>query len=86
MIDFINGAVTLASLAIALFFLRYWRSTRDRLYAMFSGAFALLSIHWFVSGVFAELTTQAHVLRFVAFALIAAAVLDKNRQDRRSQS
>ncbi len=80
-----HGAVTLASLAIALFFLRYWRSSGDRLYAMFSGAFALLSIHWCLSSMLPRLTTQAHALRFLAFALIALAVLDKNRQDRQSR-
>ena len=82
MSDFLHGAITLASLAIALFFLRYWRSTRDRLFAMFSAAFALLAIHWLVSSAWPHMTTQAHALRFLAFVLIALAVLDKNRGER----
>jgi hypothetical protein len=76
---FLNGAVTTASCAVALFFLRYWRTTRDRLFLMFSAAFWLLALHWLVSSAFPQLTTQAHVLRFLAFVLIAVAVLDKNR-------
>jgi len=78
--DFLHGAITLASATIGLFFLRYWRSSGDRLFVMFSGAFWLLSLHWLLSSVMPHLLTQAHALRFVAFALIALAVLDKNRQ------
>jgi hypothetical protein len=80
MSDFLHGAITLASAAVALFFLRYWRTTRDRLFVMFSAAFGLLSLHWLLSSALPDYTTQAHMLRFIAFALIAVAVLDKNRK------
>lgn len=85
MSDFLHGAITLASAIVALFFLRYWRSTRDRLFLMFSAGFGLLALHWVLSSTMPHITTQAHVLRFVGFALIAVAVLDKNRkgQDQR---
>jgi hypothetical protein len=78
--DFLHGAITLASLLVALFFLRYWRVTHDRLFIMFSAAFWLLAMHWLLISVLPSLQTQAHALRFLAFALIAVAVLDKNRQ------
>jgi hypothetical protein len=77
--DFLHGAITLASATIGLFFLRYWRSSGDRLFVMFSAAFWLLSLHWLLSSVLPQLETHAHVLRFAAFVLIALAVLDKNR-------
>ncbi len=80
MSDFLHGAITMASSAVALFFLRYWRTTRDRLFLMFSGAFALLAAHWLLMSAFPRLVTQAHGLRFAAFLLIALAVLDKNRE------
>lgn len=78
--DFLHGAITLASLAISLFFLRFWRSTRERLFLLFSAAFWLLALHWMLASLWPSLTGPAHVLRFIAFALIALAVLDKNRQ------
>jgi hypothetical protein len=78
--DFLHGAITLASLAVGLFFLRYWRRTGDRLFVLFSAAFWLLGVHWLVVSAWPRLSTQAHVLRFLAFVLIALAVLDKNRQ------
>ncbi|MES1184677.1 MAG: DUF5985 family protein [Myxococcales bacterium] len=80
MSDFLRGAQTMASLAIGLFFLRYWRSTRDRLFLMFSAAFWLLGLNWAIVAAAPSLGLQAYLLRFAAFALIAVAVLDKNRR------
>ena len=37
--DFVSGGTMVAALVIALFFLRYWRQTRDRLFLMFAGGF-----------------------------------------------
>jgi hypothetical protein len=42
--QFIMGAIAMASLIAALFFLRFWRETGDRLFAMFALAFLLLGI------------------------------------------
>jgi hypothetical protein len=42
--QFVMGAITMASVAIALFFLRFWRETGDRLFAIFALAFLLLGI------------------------------------------
>lgn len=80
MTQFFHGAITMASAAIGLFFLRHWRTTRDRLFLMFCAAFWLMSAHWLLISVQPQLVTQAHVLRFLAFILIALGVLDKNRQ------
>jgi hypothetical protein len=65
---------------VALFFLRYWRVTRDRLFIMFSAAFWLLAMHWLLLSALPRMQSHAHALRFLAFVLIAVAVLDKNRQ------
>ena len=48
--DFLSGAVVMGYLVCCLFFLRYWRRTRDRLFMYFAVAFALLS---FGQGMFA---------------------------------
>lgn len=80
MSDFLHGAVTMASATVALFFLRYWRSTRDRLFLMFSAAFGLMATQWLLVRALPTLVTPAHTLRFAAFLLIALAVLDKNRE------
>jgi hypothetical protein len=78
--DFLRGALVMASLVIGLFFVRYWRSTGERLFLMFSAAFWLLGLNWTMATLAPSLGWQTHLLRFTAFALIALAVLDKNRR------
>jgi hypothetical protein len=78
--DFLHGAVTMAALAIVLFFVRYWRATREALFAYFAVAFALLALNWALPSLGGPLAPHAHVFRFIGFALIAYAVLDKNRR------
>lgn len=81
MIDFLNGLLTMGYLVAGVFFLKFWRRTGDRLFAVFSGAFGLLALEqallaW--EGVPREEQTWIYLLRFVAFLLIIAAVARKN--------
>ncbi len=78
--DFLRGAVVMASLSIGLFFFRYWRRTRDRLFFMFGGAFWLLALNWALASLGGSLAPHAYLFRFAAFVVIAVAVLDKNRR------
>ena len=81
MSDFLQGATMLASLGVALFFLRYWRRTRDRLFLAFSLAFAVFAANRVLLSALAEdseARTAVYLVRALAFLLIAAAVLDKN--------
>ncbi|HEX2877556.1 MAG TPA: DUF5985 family protein [Polyangiaceae bacterium] len=78
--DFLRGALVMASLSIALFFLRFWRATSERLFALFSLAFCLLAANWALASLAGPTTPHAHVFRFLAFVVIALAVLDKNRR------
>ena len=82
MIQFVAGASTVASAVIALFFLRFWRDTGDRLFAMFSVAFAVFAVNRIVLTILDE-TNEAreyvYLIRLGAFLLILAAIADKNR-------
>lgn len=83
LLDFLNGAVVMASFAIGLFFLRFWRESRDRLFAIFAGAFWVLTINWLLLGFVGpefEARTWLYILRLVAFLLIIAGIVDKNRK------
>lgn len=82
MIIFLHGALTMASLGIGVFFLRYWRVVGDRLFVLFSAAFWMLGLHWALVALLPRLGTQAHLLRFAAFGLIGVAVWDKNHERR----
>jgi hypothetical protein len=81
--DFLHGAVAMAAFVAGLFFFRYWRTTRDRLFLLFAFAFWLLTANWTIPTFAAELQPHAHVVRFLGFALIAYAVFAKNRSPRR---
>ncbi len=78
--DFLQGGQVMASLCIALFFLRFWRVTRERLFVLFSFAFCLLGANWALASLGGPLGPHAHILRFLAFIVIALAVVDKNRR------
>lgn len=80
MSDFLRGALVMASFSVGLFFMRYWRATHDRLFLMFSAAFWLLALNWTIATLAPRLAEYANGLRFLAFVLIALAVLDKNRR------
>jgi hypothetical protein len=82
MTPLILGALAMASLVAALFFLRFWRDTRDRFFFFFAIAFVLDALHRVVLGMNA--VSQEHepffyVGRLVTYGLIIAAIVDKNR-------
>src|SRR5688572_22722258 len=77
------GAIAMASAVVALFFLRFWRETGDRLFAMFSMAFLLLGVTRLglaLSPQDMEGHTHWYWVRLVAFLVILAAIVDKNRR------
>jgi hypothetical protein len=83
--DFVSGALGACYLIAALFFLRFWRQSRDRLFALFAAAFVMLALQriGLALAVRYELqTTWAYVMRLAAFVIILYAIIDKNRQSR----
>lgn len=81
MLAFMSGALTLAYLVGAMFFVRFWRSTADRLFLAFAVAFALLALNQalaHVLSVVSEPTSFVYGLRVAAFLLIIVAIVDKN--------
>ena len=78
---FAGGALALGFLAVGLFFLKFWRRTRDGLFLAFALAFALLAANQAVpilAGIPSENQGYVYLLRLAAFVLIIAAVLRKN--------
>ena len=81
-VSFLSGATALASLAVAVFFVRFWRETRDRLFLLFAIAFLFMTLNrtFLVVGAPShENEPWVYLLRLAAFVLIAFAVADKNR-------
>jgi hypothetical protein len=81
--QFFWGALALAAWVAGLFFSRFWRLSRDRLFLLFSLAFWALAVHWAGLGILdppLETTHYLYLLRLLAFVLIIAAIVDKNRR------
>lgn len=79
--DVLQGATMMASVGIAVFFLRFWRQTGDRLFAVFSAAFVVFAVNRLALVLLdaeSEGRTWVYALRAATFVMIAAAVLDKN--------
>jgi hypothetical protein len=79
--EFLTGAAAMACVVAGLFFLRFWRRTRDRLFLIFSVAFWILGLNWTALGFIEqdEVKTVLYMVRLLAFVLILLAILDKNR-------
>ncbi len=76
------GALVMASFVVGLFFFRFWRDTRDRLFAWFGLAFWVLALNWLGLGVTQaaeETRTYFYLLRALAFSLIIVGIVEKNR-------
>jgi hypothetical protein len=85
--SFVDGLIAMGFAVGGLFFLRFWRSTGDRLFAAFAAAFGLLALQQALIallGVVQEDHNWTFLLRLAAFTLIIIAVALKNlaRPDR----
>ena len=82
---FLDGGRVAFSLVIALVFLKLGRSTHDRLYYAFSISFVLLAMSTALVGLRAAAGDASGLVmlpRLVAFLLIIASIIDKNRRAR----
>ena len=67
---------------IGLFFFKFWRDSRDRLFAYFAAAFWMLAaerIGVVYMGASQETGPIVYLTRIVAFSLIAWGIIEKNR-------
>ena len=81
--QFVLGMAVMGAFVAGLFFIRFWRRTRDRLFLIFSAAFWLMSLNWLLLAFFSaadETDTSLYAIRLVAFLLILVAIIDKNRK------
>ena len=80
--DLLLGAIAMASMVAALFFLRFWRSTGDRFFLFFALSFFIDGINRAVLGPAVQTTDEApayYLVRLLSYGLILYAILDKNR-------
>jgi hypothetical protein len=80
--EMMTGAMAMAFAVAGMFFYRFWQKTGDRLFALFSLSFFV----WAVNRIAIVVANQQgdrgdyyYWVRFLAFAIILTAILDKNR-------
>lgn len=84
-VPFLQGLAAAGAWVAGLFFFRFWRESRDRLFLLFGVAFWLLALCWALLGMFSptdETRPYIYAIRLLAFLLLVAAILDKNRSTR----
>jgi hypothetical protein len=87
MFDFMFGGIAMGFAVAGLFFLRFYRKTRDRLFALFALAFFVLAVNRIGLVLAAQHGVKGDYLywvRLVAFLLILVAIVDKNRAQKSS--
>jgi hypothetical protein len=80
---FLGGATSMGFFVAALFFLKFWRSTRDRLFLYFAAAFFVLMAERIVREglkIETEWAPYVYMVRLAAFVLILIGIMVKNRR------
>lgn len=81
-VAFVSGTIVMGYVVAALFFLRFWQQTRDRLFLIFALAFFVLGVQRLGLGLSVlpvEARTDLYLVRLFAFLMILLAIVDKNR-------
>lgn len=76
------GALSTGYVVAGLFFLSFWRDTRDRLFGLFAGALLLLALQRIAPAramVNQRDTTVYYVRRLAAFLVLLFGIIDENR-------
>jgi len=75
------GAIAMASLVAGLFFLRFWKDTKDRFFLFFSISFFVEGLNRFALAMVSDPNEDRsffYFVRFLSFLLIVVAIVDKN--------
>jgi hypothetical protein len=82
-VSFFHGAVAMGCAIGGIFFLRFWRQSRDQLFLRFALAFWILALSYILLGLVAfatEWRVYIFVVRLLAFCMILYGILEKNRR------
>jgi hypothetical protein len=80
--EFLLGALVMGDVVLALFFLQYWRVTRDRFFLFFTWSFVVGAASRLVLAVHLgndEFEPLVYLIRLLSYAIILVAIIDKNR-------
>lgn len=79
--DVISGAIAALSLVAALFFLRFWRSSRDKFFLWFAISFGIEGLNRMAMAITRQAnedTPVHYVVRLLSYLVILYAIVEKN--------
>ncbi len=82
------GAIAMASFIVALFFLRFWRSTGDRFFLFFALSFLIDALNRIFLAPISQASDDMpayYLIRLLGYGLIVFAIFDKNRPSNRDR-
>ena len=88
MMQLMSGAIVMGFWVAGLYFVRFWRRSHDRLFAVFGAAFWLLGVQRLALAIHPDWNDEygsIYLLRLLAFLMILAAIVDKNRRFARAR-
>lgn len=83
MTELLSGWIVAGYLVCGLFFIRFWKTSSDKLFLTFGVAFWVLAAQRLMLVAFADQQGSAvylYVVRLLAFSLILLAIINKNRE------
>lgn len=84
--EMLIGAISACCIVIALFFIRFWRSTRDIFFLFFAMSFFLEGINRVSLVLFSNLheaSPSYYFIRLISYSFIIFAILAKNKRRKR---
>jgi len=79
--NFLGGAIVFGYALIGLFFLKFWKRTRDAFFGYFAFAFFVLGIGRVIEAIVRTQEADApavYLIRLLAFVIIVFAIMHKN--------
>jgi hypothetical protein len=80
--DLLLGAITMACFTIGLFFLRFWKTTLDRLFLYLAASFFVEGAERIAIGIIPHSSEDEplfYLLRLLAFGILLYGIMEKNR-------
>ena len=81
--EILIGAISALCFAIAMFFLRFWKTTQDRFFLFFAISFLIEGFNRLLLSSFFdlhEISPLYYLFRVVSYLFIVVAILSKNRE------
>lgn len=77
------GAISMTCFVAGMFFIKFWKATRDRFFLFFSFSFLIEGLNRILMGIFPSETDRdlmIYSIRAISYLLILIAIIDKNRR------